>query len=120
MNHDLPTTFTQEGTFLLVAHNGQTPLFKVMHGGVYVTCHVEQQIFTYHAHQVDTRIAHMIFRVVLTKASTHVAVNRIQALGYRARTHDICLFGDNDLLVLTPISSFKCSTCSTQTRTYNQ
>src|SRR5487761_2111652 len=120
MNHDLPTPFTQIQTLLLVAHDGKTPLFKVMHSGVYVACHVKQQIFTHHAHQVDTCIAHMIFGIVLAKACAHVTVDRIQALGYRTGTHDVCLFGDDDLLVLPPISCLECRTRTTQARTDNQ
>jgi len=66
----LPTPFTQIRTLLLVAHDGETPFFKVMHSGVYVASHVKQQIFTHHAHQVDTRIAHMIFGIVFAKAGS--------------------------------------------------
>ena len=44
----------------------------------------------------------------------------LKALGYRTRTHDVCLFGNDDLLVPTPISCFKCTTGATKTRTCNK
>ncbi len=85
-----------------------------------MTRHVKSQIFTHHAHQVDTGITHVIFGIVLAEASTHVAVDRVQALRYGTGTHDVGLFGDDDLLVLAPISCFECCTRTAQTSTNDQ
>ena len=62
----------------------------------------------------------MIFRVVLAEARTHVAVDRVQALGYRAGTIDVCLFGNDDLFVLAPISGFERCTGTTEASTDDQ
>ena len=103
VDHDLPTALTQIGSLFLVAHNRQAPIFEIVDRGVDVAGHVKRQIFAYHTHQVDTRIMHVIFRVVLTKAGTHVAVDRVQTLGHGTGTVDVGLFGDHDLLVLPPV-----------------
>ena len=85
-----------------------------------MTRHIKSEVFTHHTHQVDTCIAYVIFGIVLAKSCTHVAVDRVQALGYRTRTHDVCFFCNNNLFVLAPISCFKCSTGATKARTCNQ
>jgi len=52
----------------------------------------------------------VILRIVFAEAGAHVAVDRIQALGDRAGTIDVGLFGNDDFLVLAPISGFECRT----------
>ena len=82
-----------------------------------MTRHIKQQVFSHHTHQVDTCVAHVIFRVIFAKARTHVAVDRIQTLCHRARAVDVGLFSDYDFLVLSPVSGFEGSTGTTQART---
>ena len=99
MDHDLPATFTLVSAGLRIAHQRQAPFLELVHGRVDVACHVEQQVFANHAHQIDTRVAHVIFRIVLAEAGAHVAVDRVQALCHSAGAVDVGFFGDDDFLV---------------------
>jgi hypothetical protein len=81
---------------------------------------VEQQVLAHHPHQVDAGVADMVFRLVLAPARAHVAVDGVQALGDRARAIDIGLFGDDDLLVLTPESRLPGGAGAAQARTDDQ
>ncbi len=114
MNHDLPAAFALVGTGLGVAHERQTPFLELVHGRVDVARHVEQQVLAHHAHEVDARIADMVFRIVLAEAGAHVAVDRIQTLGDRTGAVDVRLLGDDDVLVLPPVAGFPRSTRATQ------
>src|SRR5262249_11515008 len=104
MNHDLPSPLSQIAPSLRVAHNGQAPLFELMHRGVDVTGHIEKQVFTHQPHQIDTRVADMVLRIIFAPSGAHVAIYSVQALSDRAGAIDIGFLGDNDLLVLTPES----------------
>ena len=77
VNHNLPATFALVVAGLGVLHQRQAPLFELVNSGVNVARHVEQQIFTHHAHEVDSSVAHVIFRVILAEACTHVTVDRV-------------------------------------------
>ena len=114
MDHDLPATFTQERAGLRVTHDRHAPFFKLVNRGVNVARHVEQQVFTNHAHEVDTRVAHVIFRVVLAEAGAHVAVDCVQTLCNSTGTVDVRLLGDDDLLVLAPVARFESCTCTAE------
>ena len=107
VDHDLPAPFTLVGARLRVAHQRQTPFFEQVHRRIDVTRHIERQVFTNHAHQVDSRIAYVVFRVVLPETSSHVAVDRIKTLCHRPGTVDVRLLSDNDLFALAPISGLK-------------
>ena len=85
-----------------------------------MACHIEQQIFTNHTHQIDTRVAHVVFRVIFAPAGTHVAVDRVKALGNSTGTVDVGLFGNHDLLVLTPVTGFPGGTGATKARAGNK
>ena len=102
VNHDLPSPFTQIAPGFRVLHDGQAPLFELVHRGVDVTGHVEQQVFAHQPHQVDTSVADMVLRLILAPPGAHVAVDGVQALGDRAGAIDIGLLGNDDLLVLPP------------------
>jgi hypothetical protein len=120
VDHDLPAAFTLIRTRLGIAHQRQAPLLELVHGRVDVTRHVEQQVLAHHPHQVDTRVADMVFGVVLAPAGAHVAVDRVQALGHGTRTVDVGLFGNDDLLVLPPVSGLESSARSAQSRASDQ
>ena len=102
MNHDLPSPFTQIAPGFRVPHDGQAPLFELVHRGVDVTGHIEQQVFAHQPHQVDARVADMVLRIIFAPSGAHVAVDGVQALSDRAGAIDIGLLGNDDLLVLPP------------------
>ena len=83
MDHDLPAAFTKIMTSVRVFHDWQAPVLKLVNCRVNMAGHIEQKVFANHSHQVDTGIAHVIFRIVLTPAGAHVAVNSVEALRYR-------------------------------------
>ena len=82
--------------------------------------HIEQQVFAHQPHQVDTRVADMVLRLILTPPGAHVAVNGVQTLGDRAGAIDIRLLGNNDLLVLTPEPGLPGGTAAAEACTDNQ
>ncbi len=110
MNHDLPSPFTQIAPGVRVLHDGQAPLFELVHGGVNVAGHVEQQVFAHQPHQVDASVADMVLRIVFAPPGAHVAVDGVQALGDRAGAIDIGLLGNDDLLLLAPEPGLPCGT----------
>ena len=102
MNHDLPSPLTQIAPGFRVLHDGQAPLFELVHRGVDVTGHIEQQVFAHQSHQIDTSVADMVLRFIFAPPGPHVAVDGIQTLRDRAGAIDIRFLGYNDLLVLAP------------------
>ena len=120
MNHDLPTPFTQITPGFRVLHDRQAPLFELMHRGVNVTCHVKQQVFPHHPHQVDAGVTDMILRLVLAPAGAHVTVDGVQPLSDRTGAVDIGLLGNDNLFVLTPEPGLPCGTRAAQTCTDDQ
>jgi hypothetical protein len=73
-----------------------------VNSGIDVTGHIEQQVFAHQTHQVDTRIPHVVFRVILAPTGAHVAVDGVKPLGDCAGAVDIGFFGNDDFLVLAP------------------
>ncbi len=120
MDHDLPAALTLVGAGLGVAHDRQAPLLELVHRRIDVTRHVEQEVFAHHAHQVDSRIANVVFRVVLAEAGSHVAVDRVQTLRHGAGTVYVRFFSDDDLLVLTPVARFESSAGTAEAGTRDQ
>ncbi len=84
MDHDLPAAFTKILPVVRVLHDGQAPVFKLVHCAVHVAGHVEEQVFAHHAHQVDAGVANVILWIVLAPACAHVAVDGVEALSNRA------------------------------------
>ena len=120
VNHDLPSPFTQIAPGFRVLHDGQAPLFELVHRGVDVTGHVEQQVFPHQPHQVDASVADMVLRIIFAPAGAHVAVDGVQALGDRTGAIDIGLLGNDDLLVLAPEPGLPCGTGAAKARTDDQ
>jgi hypothetical protein len=120
VNHDLPSPFTQIAPGFRVLHDRQAPLLELMHRRVHVARHIEQQVFPHQPHQVDARIAHMVFGIIFAPARAHIAVDRVQTLGDRTRAIDIRLLGNHDLLVLAPESRFPCGAAAAKARADDQ
>ncbi len=76
--------------------------------------HIEQQVLSHHAHQIDTCIAHVIFGVILAKARAHVTVNGVEPLSDCTGTINIGFFSNNYFLVLPPVARFKRGTGTTE------
>ena len=120
VDHDLPAPFAQVAARLRVAHDRQAPFLELVHGRVDVAGHVEQQILAHQPHQVDAGVADMVLGLVLAPAGAHVAIDGVEALGDRARTIDIGLLGNDDLLVLSPEPRFPGGSGPPKTRTDDQ
>jgi hypothetical protein len=111
---------TQVAPGLRVLHDRQAPLLELVHRGIHVARHVEQQVLAHEAHEVDARVAHVVLGIVLAPARAHVAVDRVQALGHRAGAIDVRLLGDHDLLVLAPEPRLPGGAGAAQPRTDDQ
>ena len=120
VDHDLPAALTLVSAGLGITHDRQTPFLELVHRRIDVTRHVEQEVFAHHAHQVDSRIANVVFRVVLAEAGSHVAVDRVQTLRHGAGTVYVRFFSDDDLLVLTPVARFESSAGTAEAGTRDQ
>ena len=106
VNHDLPFAFAQVAPGFRVAHYGQTPLLELVHRRVDMPGDVVTQILAHQPHEVVARIADMIFGLVLVPLHTHIAVDGVKTLRYRATALDVCLFDADNLEIASPVPGF--------------
>ena len=106
VDHDLPLSFALVTTSFRIAHHWQTPLVKLMYGGIDVPSDVVAEVFTYETHKVVPGVAHVILGLILVPLHAHVGIDGVQPLGDRTTALDVRLLYTNDFQVSAPVTRF--------------
>ena len=120
VDHDLPFAFSQIAAGLRVLHDRQTPFLEHMDRGIDMAGDVEDQVLAHQAHQVASRVAHEVFRLVLAPLHAHIAVDCRQAVSDGAAPFDVRLFDNDNLQVASPVSGFVSGAAAAEAAAYDE